>query len=152
VVWCAFHVPILHGLESASLACLANFETLIVAAAYAAPAVRRQTIKTKTIPENPKRPFLAPESCPFANCECRQCSVVRHVSTRRVSSFLKLRVVQPLNLAVSSMPYRATTLRACPRHCIGHTQYIQASARWFVFAGRTYTCTSADQYQSLFSS
>jgi hypothetical protein len=63
------------------LACLANFETLIAAAAYAAPAVRRQTIKTKTIPENPKRPFPVPESCPFANCKCRQCSVVRQVST-----------------------------------------------------------------------
>jgi hypothetical protein len=66
---------------------------------------------------------------------------------RRVNSFLKLRTVQPLNLAVSSMPYRASTLRACPRHCIGHTQYTQASARWFSFAGRTYTC-SAVQYNS----
>jgi hypothetical protein len=39
---CAFHVPILRRIESAS-----KFEDLIVAAAYAAPAVRR-TIKTKT--------------------------------------------------------------------------------------------------------
>jgi hypothetical protein len=46
---------------------------LIAAAAYAAAAVRCQTIKTKTLPENPKRPFAAPESCPFANSVCRQC-------------------------------------------------------------------------------
>jgi hypothetical protein len=63
------------------LACLTNFENLIAAAAYAAAAVRRQTIKTKTLPKNPKRPLPAPESCPFANSACRQCSVVRHVST-----------------------------------------------------------------------
>ena len=38
---------------------LIKFEDLIAAAAYAAPAVR-QTIKTKTFTQNPKRPFRCP--------------------------------------------------------------------------------------------
>jgi hypothetical protein len=61
------------SLSQLPLACLTNFGNLIAAAAYAAAAVRCQTIKTKTLPENPKRPFAAPESCPFANSVCRQC-------------------------------------------------------------------------------
>lgn len=43
---------------------LTRFEDLIAAAAYAAPAVR-QTIKTKTFTENPKRPFRCPGVMPL---------------------------------------------------------------------------------------
>lgn len=98
---------------------LANLETLIAAAAYAAPL---QTIKTKTLPENPKRPLMPQSHVPSLTLNVVSALWFGIYLRRRVSSFLKLRTVRSWNLAVFSMPYRATTLRACPRHCIGHTQ------------------------------
>lgn len=78
---CAFRVPN-PALPRVicKLACLANLETLMAAATYAAPC--RSPNNQKSKPSQKKsQTFEGLESCPFANFECRQCSVVRQLVT-----------------------------------------------------------------------